>query len=386
MRRVVIFACLALGLVFPGVASAAKTLYVDDSARACGPGALSSVQAAVNAAAPGDTIRVCPGTYAEQVLLPRSKPNLKLRSVARLGATLKPPPGGLPYTGRNPVAIVIVRGENTLIRDLRIQGPLTFEDPEAPCAGHPHTSAIAIPQGSALIDSNRITDISLSCPGQQRSGAGVHSGDFDGDFSDFMPRRSNVRLDRNVIEAVNGVIAEADSTMVVQRNTITGPGRHVRGSRGFFLLDTFEIAPSVTVTLRSNDISKTETGIEGRNGGHPLILTNELHDNGTAVHFDDAHRGELRNNVIEDNGVGIELARQRQNLNRWLVRNNLIRNSAVDGLRILGRNNSLADNRSLGSGRFDCLDDTFGSGTAGTGNTWSRNIGVTDSPDVCRPR
>jgi len=57
----------ALTIAGAGVASASGTLRVG-----CGHGAYSTIGAAVSAAASGDTITVCPGTYAEDVVI--SKP------------------------------------------------------------------------------------------------------------------------------------------------------------------------------------------------------------------------------------------------------------------------------------------------------------------------
>jgi pectin methylesterase-like acyl-CoA thioesterase len=62
-----------IALIAPSLAHAQSTLVVDDdgqgTATSCNAGApaFSSIQAAVNAAAPGDTILICPGTYDEQV-------------------------------------------------------------------------------------------------------------------------------------------------------------------------------------------------------------------------------------------------------------------------------------------------------------------------------
>jgi pectin methylesterase-like acyl-CoA thioesterase len=58
--------------------AAADTRWVNDDGVAVPPGnscnnpGYSTVQAAVNAAASGDRINVCPGTYTEEVLIPAS--------------------------------------------------------------------------------------------------------------------------------------------------------------------------------------------------------------------------------------------------------------------------------------------------------------------------
>ncbi|HXJ64013.1 MAG TPA: right-handed parallel beta-helix repeat-containing protein [Actinomycetota bacterium] len=62
------FLTLGLIVVPASVAGAATTLVVDDNL-ACPGATFSTIQAAENVAAPGDTIQVCAGTYAETVLV-----------------------------------------------------------------------------------------------------------------------------------------------------------------------------------------------------------------------------------------------------------------------------------------------------------------------------
>src|SRR5947207_9415884 len=94
----------ALALVVPFVppsltAQAAQTTrwVNDDSPISAPPGtscdhpAYRKIQEAVNAAAPGDRVNVCPGTYTEQVVVPAGKNNLTLRSVNTWQAVIKAP-------------------------------------------------------------------------------------------------------------------------------------------------------------------------------------------------------------------------------------------------------------------------------------------------------
>ena len=55
---------LALAMGVPATASAA-TISVDDDGLDCPSAPYTSVQAAVDAASPGDVIAICPGTYEE---------------------------------------------------------------------------------------------------------------------------------------------------------------------------------------------------------------------------------------------------------------------------------------------------------------------------------
>ena len=68
---VVRVALVVLFLSVPGVAGAA-TLTVGQKTAACPKASYPTIQSAVNAAAGGDTIHICAGTYSEQVLIAKS--------------------------------------------------------------------------------------------------------------------------------------------------------------------------------------------------------------------------------------------------------------------------------------------------------------------------
>src|SRR5438128_3300479 len=85
---------LLLGTAVAPVAAAAKTRWVDNNTQSGGPAACANahfhtIQAAVDAANPGDEINVCPGTYREQVTV--ETPHLTVRSVPTHGAKIVPP-------------------------------------------------------------------------------------------------------------------------------------------------------------------------------------------------------------------------------------------------------------------------------------------------------
>jgi hypothetical protein len=88
---------LAVTAGLPAAASAA-TLTVDDLGDDCPSAGFTSVQAAVDAASPGDTVAICPGTYAEG---PATVPNgganavsiakmLTIRGAGASKVTIKP--------------------------------------------------------------------------------------------------------------------------------------------------------------------------------------------------------------------------------------------------------------------------------------------------------
>ena len=68
------------------------------------------------------------------------------------------------------------------------------------------------------------------------------------------------------------------------------------------------------------------------------------------------------------------------------ARNNTLRNNGIDGI-FFGSStngNQIRSNTASGNVNFDCEDDSTGSGTSGTANTWTNNNGVTDDPNgIC---
>lgn len=118
-------------LVWTGTALAQTTWVVDadgaGSAADCnssGP-AITTVQAAINAAAPGDTVFVCPGIYAEQVVIGKDNLTLLGAGVATVLRPLSVPVISTSLTLGSPMRpIVLVQASGVRIRDLKVDGSL----------------------------------------------------------------------------------------------------------------------------------------------------------------------------------------------------------------------------------------------------------------------
>src|SRR5436305_944551 len=85
--------------------SSGSMLIVDDDHADCPNAQYTSIQAAVDAAPPGAMIKVCRGTYIEQVSIPAGKDNLTLFSEGDLQAVIK-----APLVMTSPKAIVRISG------------------------------------------------------------------------------------------------------------------------------------------------------------------------------------------------------------------------------------------------------------------------------------
>ena len=129
IRLAVMLACAFLAAGSTSV-SAATTHWVNDDSpkgrpyappgRSCNRPGYPTIQSAVDAAAPGDRINVCAGTYTEEVTIPPGKDNIELRSVQFWAAVIKAPPVMLGVTK----SIVRVNGaQNVTILAFTITGP-----------------------------------------------------------------------------------------------------------------------------------------------------------------------------------------------------------------------------------------------------------------------
>ena len=136
--------------------TATTSLTVDDGMD-CPNAEYTTIQAAVNAADPGDRIKVCRGTYPEQVTIPAAKSGIMLFSAGYLEAVIKAPPVMI-----DPGDIVHVQGaRNVTIRHFTISGPL----PDMLfCSLFTRTGVKVDGGGSLLLTNNHITEIRSASP------------------------------------------------------------------------------------------------------------------------------------------------------------------------------------------------------------------------------
>ena len=119
------FSGLVLVLVLSSSRPAlAAVLFVDDDGEECPAAEFTIIQRAVDEAASGDSIRVCPGTYEEQISITKS-----LRIIGPLNNSAVVKPSGMTNNTTNVVdgtliaAVVLATGgTNVIIRRLTIDG------------------------------------------------------------------------------------------------------------------------------------------------------------------------------------------------------------------------------------------------------------------------
>ena len=389
----------------------------------CPKATYSTIQAAVNAASTGDRIRVCPGTYAEQVSIPAGKNNLTLESMQHWAAVIQAPTAiGAPSTiaSRNgpqniagvhvpavlssPKAIVRVNGaQNVTIKDFTIQGP-----GDGGCDSLEYGIRIDA-GGSATVLWNHITHIRDQPFSGCQNGVGIQAGRAADSTSGSVIAKSNVIDDFQK----NGItISNTGSTGTIANNTITGAG-----PTPIIAQNGIQVSSGATGTVKSNTVSGnvyspgtvTSTGIllfgpvgtVGVSNNHVLgndvgvyaygvdVHTSITGNTATASTFDgitvDTSTGpSVTNNTTNsgDRGIGLYTTSLAQ------VKNNHATGNASNGY-FAGSDTSanvFQNDSAGGSGLFDCRDDSSGGLTAGTANTWLKDTGATSSPlGLCFP-
>lgn len=396
----------------------AATLVVDDDRAQCADAQYTTIQAAVDAAAAGDTIRVCPGSYAGATV---DKAGLTL-----VGATDVPSSAACVAGsgGGDPARDSIVSGGSSapgfavVANDVTIAG-FTVEGSSAGVQVANEVSGTRVlrdvlqrnTMGVYLNSSgDRLSRVERNCirannaPGAA-SGNGVYSDSglgraairnntFTGqenasvillrkggtisrvdvsanrivkDASVILANLVDSRVARNLSDSSNGsgiFLAGGSSDVAIVGNVVRDcayTGVNVR-----YLPGDYDVSSANTKLLvASNRVSGCgDAGIRLRDGAaSSVVRDNVVSANGTGA----------------DKGDGIALENADDNL---LARNRSSQNGR-DGLRAdeSSTGNRIVGNRASGNGEHDCHDDSNGDGTAGTANTWSGDVGATENRD-----
>ncbi len=414
MKRLITPVAIAAGLLALSAGSAsAATLRVDDDQVQCA-GSFPTISAAVTAAAPGDKIKVCPGTYAEQVTIPASKDGLTLESEKKQEAIIKSPPTMAP-----PNAIVHVDGaEDVTIRGFEISGP----NP-GPCSGMSGAPSPSELRFGVLIDNNgeaevrdndlldiRNTGLPGNCqftnaiqvgrssggPGTvwakhnvveryQKGGIIVNESGSSGriEDNDVVGLGPTGDLAQNGIQFGFGAVGEADHNDV-SGNNFTGTST---SSAGILLTQA-----GTGIEIDHNDVSANDVGIwvfrtDSSEVDHNKVSTNDV--DGIRLQgssSDSVTDTVVKKNKSHDNGDdGVALS---TNAVANLVDDNDADDNAGSGIEAGSSavQNQIEHNKAFGNAVFDCQDDSpAGPGQpASTSNFWIKDKGETENkPGLC---
>jgi hypothetical protein len=395
-RTMLVAACVAMATAFPAAPgqAAATVRVVDDNGAQCPGAAFTTIQSAIDAASPGDTIKVCAGTYNEVVTV--NKANLRLvgPAAAPLGTSCRN--AGTPNPSRQ--AIIQSTGGSGTVRlqenGIRFSG-FTVQN---------NTSSYGIVTSAAhsghqirqnLIQDNvfglyfnasgaRLSEVEQNCirrnnaPGSASgngiySDAGLRNADIEGNtFTGNL--NSGVLLDAvaaggvtNIRVNTNTSLADRAFAFIFKSTNVAVRGNTIRDNvdaPGIFLGDS-----NTNTQIVSNTIQRGFLGVRANAFG--------LSPNVNVT---------ISGNVItgsESTTVGHGISVAANSLTNSDISRNLVTGNAGDGIRIdAGGNggNRLVSNIALRNGMRDCRDSTSGSGTDGTANRWILNIGPNATP------
>jgi parallel beta helix pectate lyase-like protein len=311
-----------------------------------------TIQSAVTAAQPGAAIKVCPGTYIEQVAIPAGKDGLRLFSEGAFQAVIKAPPL---MTGRE--AIVEVNGaQDVTIRHFTITGP-----------GGGGCNSIRYGVfvgngGSALVTDNHITEIHDTPFSGCQNGLGVALGRGippDG------PTVGTGTVVHNLIDRYQkgGVLVDGqNSSGEVAYNEVVGAG-----ATPIIAQNGIQSSRQASADIHHNKVSMNNYALPGTDSTGILLFTQN--NVGTSVHHN--------NTYLNDDGIYLFDAMSNE------VSHNSSSQNDFDGViaDVPTSNNTISFNRLLNNGLFDCEDDSPpGAGSPpSTSNFWINDHGNTEN-------
>lgn len=407
------------------------TFTVDDSYAMDNPAQhkYNTIQEAVDAASPGDLIKVLPGTYEESVTV------AKKLTIEGAGAKLSAAENAAKASILDPIDNgngAPAFGFNLQANDIVIKGFTIGElDSNTDANGSVGIQTSASFSGYQLlnnvVENNSIgvyLNTSTAAPAHQTTVSGntirnnnedfgVAAASGNGIYSDQGAR--NVRIMSNTFAGQQNEDVIFVAPTALQTN-ITVQNNTLRDSSGIFFINVadsriqgnliersfanaIELAGGNNHVTVQNNILR-DVGTDGYNGiflhdeygvganTHNTIMGNTIvHAGLSGIVIRDSSNNTVKNNTVSGSvgldlsnptwGNGISLEGATDNT----VEGNVLRDSAHDGIRLdpASVDNVLRNNLALGNDDFDYFDASTGAGTAGTGNVWTGNRGETSN-------
>jgi hypothetical protein len=333
-------------------------LVVDDDRTECPSAPFTSIQAAVDAAAPGSFIEVCRGTYEEEVTIPAGKDGLTIFGTGFLDVSIKAPSAGLATTYQD--VVHVAGAKNVTLINVVVTGP--FSDLAA-CAT-PFAGVRVDGGGSIGLFGDEVTEIRAADEALRGCQTGVAV--LVGRASTGQTGSAEIGYDLVDRYQKGGIVVDnLGSTANVHHSLVEGIGTTLVTAQ-----NGIQISRGATATLSYNRVS-------GNSYGNPDVAA------AGGVLLYQAGKVSTRWNDTFQNNVGIWISET----NDSLVDGNYAHDQiSYDGLYVdeLSTDNTLSRNVSRRNEEYDCADDSVGTKTAGTANTWTKDVGDTENkPGLC---
>jgi nitrous oxidase accessory protein NosD len=393
----------AFGLCL-GPARAGDVLVVDDDPRTgrchAGHAPFTTIQAAVNAADSGDTIKVCPGVYDEHVTVATPRLTIKGAKAGR-DARRRGRHGESEVTRGVELAEDLITWDGFLIRD-NTAGPGIYTSPRF--SGYTIRNTIFQDNGIGLhLGSSGV------CQTWIRNNLFVANNEFTeaGAGNGIYASQGTVRvlIADNRFERHNGAgilfADHADGSGIQQRNVFVKRNQSVDDMTfaAFYASSQVRVVDNL-VMAREGDRDfpgPTAAIFIGARSDHILVKRNRVKSaSGNGIDIRDSagdrelpaaapERIQVKENKVanvEQHGIEVDATGVRE----YQVRGNLALHNGLVGIHFGPdtHENRVSGNTARGNLELDCQDESHGDGTAGTDNTWRDNVGPNASPgDIC---
>ena len=352
MRKFAFTAFLLLlgSILIPRIAAAEDRdrkpdLLVDDDKVQCPTATFTSIQDAINAASPGNLIRVCAGTYAEQLSIDKS-----LSIEGDNGAILLPSNMVANTTGSSgaPIAAAILVKEAA---NVEIEG-LVVDTANSGITGcGPDLIGILYQNSSGRIEYNAVRNTnSVSIKGCQ-SGDAIFVQSLGG-------QTSKVSIANNSVHDYqkNGITGDELGTEVtITNNNVTGLGPTTGAAQ-----NGIQIGFGATGSVLRNTVTD--------NVWSPCVSLTNCAFNATGILIFQSDDVLVEHNSVATNQIGIYGG----GLRGKIESNNISNSPVLDGIDLAGDNNLASDNDVTNSGQAAILVE--GNGNNVQGNT------ITEAP------
>jgi hypothetical protein len=374
--------------------AAASTLVVDDDLVQCPTATFTSIQAAEVAALPGDTIKVCPGTYTENVMVTKSltflgaqagKDGRTDRNNLPKESILNNPNGG--FTG---VAVSDVTIDGFTIQGQGTTSKRGIDFSNSGGSGYRVlNNVIENWWGAVGFNSNGTLQSVFRrnlIRGRTTPANDAPAGGIEGNTLAV----NNTLIDQNLFvrnENSAVVIINSSSDLTISNNQSVGD-------------DTFVALFNANGAVRDRIVYNTGSGFQGSalffgGGNNGVVVDHNDLRNGDArgIRFSLAFGGSASTNMVITNntvmGMGLSGldAGAGSLVNSTILNNPHFDKNGQDGIHLSTgvSRNVIKGNSMHGNTGFDAHDESAGTGTAGTANDWVRNNCATSSPSgLCK--
>jgi parallel beta-helix repeat protein len=418
-----------------------STLFVSTTGSFNGHPAFTSIQTAVNAAKPGDTIDVAAGTYHENVSIGKSlalrgaqagvNPITGLRtkpanestvdggititsnaSVGVDGFSLNDP-GGVPLDDQSGVADLLTN--NIILPGARVAGIEVFDAPLTTVSDNEvegtRLFGISV-DGITVVGSpprhlddavraNEVLNSSLEGINVSNAvGVEVDGNDVSGSagFGLNVQQSSVVRATNNLLVTnAGGAVFFNSSGNFIQGNTVEFnriDGLDDEGDHGDIIQANSLVGNATSgvgnalflsnassgETVENNSVLQNHSNaieVFGTSTGVTISGNTVENNGGDGIGLNGTTHSIVTGNTVKSNAVGIHFAGASFNH----VIGNVVDNNRIVGIRLdhLSFFNTVSKNTALNNGIFDAEDDSIGTGTAGTENNWTGNTEKKDN-------